>query len=129
MAGLGHTVVGFDIRQSAVELLAGGKAPFFEPELEDFLGEAIATGRLSFSSDRSSVAGCDVHFLCICIPQKSGEYAADLSHVGSAIETLIPFLNPGDLVDGTGRNCGAHCCENRRRECDRRSSLKPGVPA
>ena len=40
MAKLGHDVVGFDVDTAKVEALAAGKAPFFEPGLDELLAEA-----------------------------------------------------------------------------------------
>ncbi len=37
MAELGHDVVGIDVDREKVDLLSQGKAPFFEPDLDDLL--------------------------------------------------------------------------------------------
>mgnify|MGYP000220270740 CR=1 FL=1 len=37
MAELGHDVVGVDVDARKVELLSNGRAPFFEPGLEELL--------------------------------------------------------------------------------------------
>ena len=54
MAQLGHDVVGIDVDAPKVELLASGKTPFFEPGFEEVLQDALASGRLSFTSDMAS---------------------------------------------------------------------------
>jgi UDPglucose 6-dehydrogenase len=100
MATLGHDVVGFDTDNAKIDALAAGAAPFYEPGLPELLGEALATGRLRFTSDVADVRGCDVHFICVGTPQLSGEIAADLSYVDASVASLLPHLSPGDLVVG-----------------------------
>jgi UDPglucose 6-dehydrogenase len=100
MAHLGHDVVGIDTNLSVVELLSAGKAPFFEPGFQEMLEAALATGRLTFTSDISAARGRAVHFICVGTPQKRNEYAADMTHVDAAVAALAPQLAAGDLVVG-----------------------------
>ena len=81
MAKLGHEVVGVDVVEEQVAALAAGKAPFHEPGLPELLEEALATGRLEFTTDARRAADAVVHFICVGTPQKRGENAADLSYV------------------------------------------------
>ena len=100
MAQLGHEVVGVDVDAAKVALLAEGKAPFYEPGLPELLTEAMGSGRLTFGTDMSAVAGARVHFICVGTPQKRGENAADLRFVDAALEALLPYVSPGDVVVG-----------------------------
>ncbi|QJW35964.1 UDP-glucose dehydrogenase family protein [Cellulosimicrobium protaetiae] len=100
LASLGHDVVGVDVDEDKVVSLTAARAPFFEPDLPDLLGQELASGRLSFTTDVSQVRGARVHFVCVGTPQKQGEYAADLRYVDAAIESLLPHLSPGDVVVG-----------------------------
>ncbi len=100
MATLGHDVVGIDIDESKVEALSAGHAPFFEPGLEAMLDEALATGRLTFSTDMADARGSAVHFICVGTPQLPGEMAADLTYVDASVESIIPHLSDDDLVVG-----------------------------
>jgi len=100
MAKLGHEVVGVDVDSGKVDQLSRGEAPFFEPGLPELLAEALATGRLTFSTDMSAVAGSDVHFVAVGTPQRAGSNAADLTYVDSAITALVPHLRPGNIVVG-----------------------------
>src|SRR5690606_28394124 len=100
MTTLGHDVVGVDVDPAKVELLASGRAPFYEPGLPELLTEAMGTGRLRFTTDPAAVQGATVHFICVGTPQKRGENAADLRYVQAAVEALLPHLAPGDLVVG-----------------------------
>jgi UDPglucose 6-dehydrogenase len=100
MAELGHEVVGVDVDQPKIDLLAKAEAPFYEQGFEELLARTLATGRLRFSSDFADAAGSVVHFLCVGTPQKRGEYAADLRFVEGAMDSLVGVLAPGDLVVG-----------------------------
>jgi len=100
MASLGHDVVGVDVVEEQVAALAAGRAPFHEPGLDDLLTEALATGRLEFTTDPQRAADAVVHFICVGTPQKRGENAADMSYVRSAVATILTLLKPGDVVVG-----------------------------
>jgi UDP-glucose 6-dehydrogenase len=49
LAKLGHKVVGLDFDKEVVKGLQNGKAPLFEPGLNELISEQVQTGRLSFS--------------------------------------------------------------------------------
>ena len=100
MASLGHDVVGVDVIEEQVASLAAGRAPFHEPGLEQLLAEALATGRLEFTTEPARAADAVVHFICVGTPQKKNENAADLAYVRSAVDSILPLLKPGDLVVG-----------------------------
>jgi UDPglucose 6-dehydrogenase len=108
MADFGHEVVGVDVDEAKVKDLSAGRAPFFEPGLPELLDRAMASGRLTFTTDVSDVSRPDdagqggpmVHFVCVGTPQRKGEFAADTSYVDAAVRALLPHLRPGDLVVG-----------------------------
>jgi UDPglucose 6-dehydrogenase len=100
MASLGHEVVGVDVIEEQVASLAAGRPPFHEPGLEELLQQALATGRLEFTTDPARAADAVVHFICVGTPQKRNENAADLSYVRSAVDNILPLLKPGDVVVG-----------------------------
>jgi UDPglucose 6-dehydrogenase len=100
MAELGHEVVGIDIDAAKIEQLSAGRAPFYEPGLPELLASALATGRLSFSTDLADVRGASIHFVAVGTPQQEGSYAADLTFVHNAVQSLVPHLAPGDVVVG-----------------------------
>lgn len=100
MATLGHDVVGVDVEAGKVAALAAGRAPFFEPGLEELLAREVGSGRLEFTTDASRSAGADVHFLCVGTPQRADSYAADLTYVDAAFGALLASVRPGDVVVG-----------------------------
>jgi UDP-glucose 6-dehydrogenase len=46
LARLGHSVIGVDKDDYKVKNVLGGKAPFYEPGLEEMIRENVAAGRL-----------------------------------------------------------------------------------
>ena len=92
MATLGHDVVGIDVDEEKIAALAAGRAPFYEPGLQELLAEALATGRLAFSTDLARAADAVVHFVCVGTPQKRNENAADLTYVDAAVDSILPLL-------------------------------------
>jgi UDPglucose 6-dehydrogenase len=100
MAELGHEVVGIDVDAAKIAALTAAHPPFFEPGLPELVARAIASGRLSFSTDIAASAGAKVHFIAVGTPQREGTHAADLSYVDAAVSALAPHLSPGDLVVG-----------------------------
>lgn len=100
MASLGFEVIGFDTEGSKIDLLAKGKVPFYEPELEDLLTAQIKSGRLTFTKDIKDLADADVHFICVGTPQIKGGNAADLTYVNSALESIAKVVKAGGLVVG-----------------------------
>ena len=101
MADIGHTVIAVDASMpERAQMLSRGETPFFEPGLQELLERALATGRLTFTSDYADAAAADVHFLCVGTPQLQGEYAADMTWVDAAVEALAPLLSRQTLVVG-----------------------------
>ncbi len=100
MSSLGFEVVGIDTDPAKIALLAQGKVPFFEPELEELLAQEIASGRLTFSTDILAAKDCDVHFICVGTPQKVGSLAADLTYVDASLEAVAKVAKNGSLVVG-----------------------------
>jgi UDPglucose 6-dehydrogenase len=101
MVELGYEVIGLDVDQAKIDALRAGTVPFFEPGLPELLAKHIDSGKLRFTTDYREVADfADVHFVCVGTPQKNGQYAADLSYVESAFESLAAHLTRRALVVG-----------------------------
>ncbi|WP_098731191.1 UDP-glucose dehydrogenase family protein [Brevibacterium epidermidis] len=100
MASLGHEVTGVDVDTEKVEALTSGRPPFFEPGLSELLVKAQERGKLEFTTDVSRAAAATVHFVCVGTPQKPGEFAADVTYVDAAVESLHPHLTAASVVVG-----------------------------
>lgn len=101
MARIGHEVVAVDVDRARIALLAEGRAPFFEPGFPELLAEALASGRLRFTTSfRAAADHGDLHFLCVGTPQRADSPAADLGHVEAAVRSLARELTRDCLVVG-----------------------------
>ncbi|MEZ7129254.1 UDP-glucose/GDP-mannose dehydrogenase family protein [Nonomuraea sp. AD125B] len=101
MADLGFEVLGLDIDADKVQRLNSGELPIHEPGLEPVLRRGLESGRLRFTTSYEDIAAFgDVHFICVGTPQKRGEYAADVSYMDAAVESLAPLLDRECLVVG-----------------------------
>ncbi|MDQ3112541.1 MAG: UDP-glucose/GDP-mannose dehydrogenase family protein [Actinomycetota bacterium] len=101
LAELGYHVVGLDTDEAKVAMLADGRIPFYEPELEPLLRKHIDSGRLRFTTSYADAAAFgDVHFICVGTPQRTDGPAADLRFVHASVESLAPLLERPVLVVG-----------------------------
>ena len=101
MAELGHEVLGVDVDPGKIAKLSAGEIPFYEPDLAEILRDNLAVGRLRFTTDYDQAADfADVHFLGVGTPQTKGEYGADLRHVHSVIDELVPRLRRTSVIVG-----------------------------
>lgn len=101
MAELGHEVLGVDVDELKVKKLSAGEVPFYEPGLPELLERNLDSGRLRFTTSFEEAGRFgDVHFVCVGTPQKQGEYAADLTYVDAAVDSLVAHLRPGAVVVG-----------------------------
>ena len=101
MAEIGHDVLGVDSDAQKITALREGRAPFFEPGLEEILVRAVSSGKLRFGTSLEEAAAFgDVHFICVGTPQLPGSPAADLSSIEAVVEGLAPHLTRDCLVVG-----------------------------
>ena len=101
MAIMGFDVLGVDVDQRKIDMLSAGKVPFFEPGLPEKLEEALASGRLRFSTDFDEAASFgDVHFVCVGTPQAPNSSAADLRYVEAAFTALATRIDRKALLVG-----------------------------
>jgi UDPglucose 6-dehydrogenase len=101
MAIMGFDVLGFDVDHGKIDQLRAGQVPFYEPGLPEKLREALASGRLKFTTSLDDVAGFgDVHFICVGTPQASDSSAANVSHVESAFTGLATRISRKALLVG-----------------------------
>jgi UDPglucose 6-dehydrogenase len=101
MAVMGFDVLGFDVDERKIAQLQAGEVPFYEPGLPEKLQEALASGRLNFTTDLDAVAEFgDVHFICVGTPQAPNSFAANLTYVESAFAGLAARITRKSLLVG-----------------------------
>jgi GDP-mannose 6-dehydrogenase len=96
LAKLGHRVVGVDRDQHKVAQLSAGKAPFYEPGLDDLVRRTVESGRLSATgSTREALAGADVALVCVGTPsERNGNLG--LEQVRRVVEEIAGDLSGRD---------------------------------
>jgi GDP-mannose 6-dehydrogenase len=93
LAHIGHRVAGVDRDPFKVDSVLSGRAPFFEPDLEDLVRKNVSEGRLwATTSLREALADADVALICVGTPsEKNGNLGLDqLRRVAQEIAELLP---------------------------------------
>lgn len=92
-----HHVTGLDFDEPVLAGLRAGRAPLHEPGLDALLAAGLAKKQLSFSSDPSSVATCDVLWVCYDTPVDADD-RSDLPWVHARLARVLPHLRAGTAV-------------------------------
>jgi UDP-N-acetyl-D-glucosamine dehydrogenase len=88
-------VTGIDVNERRIgDLVEGVLSVPGVPDTE--FRAALATGKLTFTSDSSAVGNADI--VCICVPTPARDHVPDLSYVEAAAGALAGHLRPGRLV-------------------------------
>ena len=84
----GHQVIGVDMNDIKVNLIAGGRSPIVEPGLGELIAEHVASGRLHATTDvAEAVLQSDLLFICVGTPgMRNG--SIDLTHVRRVCEQI-----------------------------------------
>jgi len=92
LASVGHDVVGLDADQKTIDGLSQGKAPLFEPGLDDLLQAGIAMGLLRFTSAIVEAASdAEVLWVAFDTPVDDDD-RADVEFVLNMIKGVLPVL-------------------------------------
>jgi UDPglucose 6-dehydrogenase len=91
-------VTGLDFEDANVARLKTGKAPLFEPGLDDLLQAGLAGGRLQFTADAAAAcARADILWVTFDTPVDDDD-RADIDFVLARVRTCVPLLPQGALV-------------------------------
>lgn len=95
LARAGHNVVGVDINENLVRAINEGVMHIREDELQRLMDDPQVKTHL-----HAQLAPCegDVFIIAVPTPVDHRKKVADLSAVDSAVQSLIPYLRPGNLV-------------------------------
>jgi UDP-N-acetyl-D-glucosamine dehydrogenase len=95
-AEAGLTVLGFDIDPAKTTALVQKKS-YIKHIPDERIREAVDSGRFSATTDFSRAAEADA--LIICVPTPLNLHREpDLSYVIGTLESILPYLRPGQLV-------------------------------
>ena len=97
IAEAGYHAIGIDSDLSVITSLQEGRAPLFEPGLDDLISRGLANGRLTFSINPEEVARCDLVWITLDTPVDDND-VADTGVVYAAAEGLFPYLKHDAVV-------------------------------
>jgi UDPglucose 6-dehydrogenase len=99
LAEIGHEVTCVEINPERLALLQAGRAPIFEPGLEELMRAAMAAGRVRFTD--AIVTGAqhaDVVFIAVGTPPRPSDGHADLRQVYAAASQIAAAAPDGAIV-------------------------------
>jgi len=98
LADKGHKVIGLDYDTNVINSLSKGKAPIYEPGLDDLIEKGLAEKRLSFF-DRpiDNIINQDILWITYDTPVDDDD-RADIEFVFDQVEKTIPYLPLGITV-------------------------------
>lgn len=94
LATKGMRVRGVDVRPEIVERIRKGRFDVKEPDLDVLVRSAVQSGNLEPSLEP---AAASIYVIAVPTPFREG-YAPDLSYVEAATASIIPLVQPGDLI-------------------------------
>jgi UDPglucose 6-dehydrogenase len=99
LAHVGHDVLVDDADPDRLELIRKGRSPFFEPGLEELLGEVVGAGKLQVAAGKAeAVRHGEVVFVCVGTPlRRDRDGAPDLAYVEAAAREVARGLPPGEF--------------------------------
>jgi UDP-N-acetyl-D-mannosaminuronic acid dehydrogenase len=93
----GLSVLGIDKDGARLETVDAGRMPFKEPDTEEPLARALASGRLALSDRAADAARADAIVLTLGTPSFS-HIEIDMSDIRDVLDALLPHLRPGHLL-------------------------------
>jgi len=119
LAHLGHRVIGVDRDAHKVDSIQAGRAPFYEPGLEDLIRESHADGRLSATTSlASALEHAEIALICVGTPsERSGNLgleqlrrvateSAEAAHASRPIIAVRSTVFPGTCEELTAECLG-----------------------
>jgi GDP-mannose 6-dehydrogenase len=113
-AARGHQVVGVDINKNKVDLLASGKAPIVEKDVEQLIADSVARKSLSATeSTADAIAVTDLSIICVGTPSApngsidTSALAAVCAEIGAALarkSSRHTVVIRSTILPGTFRN-------------------------
>ena len=96
LAHLGHQVAGLEISDNRLSELRSGRVPFHEPGLDEMVRENVASSRLSFSSDASTLVDADI--VIIAVGTHDGNGGWQTASLIAALKGIVPRLRDGATI-------------------------------
>lgn len=95
LAELGNEVVCIDVVPAKVQSIMEGRAPIYEPGIDELLERHLRSGRFRATMDMSVVASTDITFIAVGTPSRE-DGSLDLAYVRTAAEDVGKALASKD---------------------------------
>ena len=93
----GHRVVGVDVDQAKLDLIAAGRTPVVEEGMVKLMADTVASGRVSVTSDtRRAVLETDVSLICVGTPSRANG-SIDLRYIERVCQEIGAAINSGPV--------------------------------
>jgi len=98
LADFGYEVLAADHDRERIDALNGGKAPLFEPGLDELIQKGIASRRLRFTSDVAGAVRGHAHVLLMFDTPVNENDESDLSEIFATAKEIAPNLAPESVI-------------------------------
>lgn len=89
----GHEVCGVDVNATKVEIINSGRSPIVEAGINELIGEMVAAGRLSATTDTAAaVRDADISLVCVGTPSQANG-SLDLTYIKRVCEEIGAALS------------------------------------
>jgi UDP-N-acetyl-D-mannosaminuronic acid dehydrogenase len=95
LARAGHTVIGVDINENIILAINKGILHIKEVDLQKIMDEPQVRNNLKA---KSVPCEADVFLIAVPTPIHPHKKVAELKYVHEAIESIVPYLHPGNLI-------------------------------
>ena len=126
-ARLGVDVVAGDRNVDKIKALQSGRAPLFEPSLDDLLSRQIQERRLRFTTDLKECVHKRDHVLLMFDTPVNDQDESDLTEVFAAVRDVAPFIEHGTVMTVTAQVPVGTCDEIKRMVLSARADLDFGI--
>jgi len=109
---LGFQVVGFDDDSNLIGKLSKGKAPLYEPGLNETLSESMSRERLVFTDQVEMLGDCDIVFLAYDTPVLEND-ESDLTLLKRAVVECSTTLKDGAVMIVSSQSPAGTCQQFR----------------
>ena len=89
-------VIGVEVSKQKLELIGGGRAPFFEPKLDEALAQSLLTGSITISPTPVSNNERNVFVITVGTPIQNGQ--VNLDYLGRVVTEVASVAKDEDLV-------------------------------
>jgi UDPglucose 6-dehydrogenase len=98
LADLGYDVLAADTDRERVDRLTEGKAPLYEPGLDELLRRGLDSRRLQFTTDLSAAVRGRPNILLMFDTPVDDNDDSDLGEIRAAVSAIAPHLEPDAVI-------------------------------